>query len=254
MHEEFIKSIEMFIHKIKQCHKMWPGARRPWFRGQRVDEPLLPRLFRQHYDENELVQIFRMKSPMLYETPNINEWDKWLCLMQHAGAPTRLLDWTEGALIALYFAIYKYYKEGSDPVVWMMEPLILNQLSINQFIYPLSFSEPGIKNFHYAFDKGAEAYEKPVALYPVELHIRMSVQKSCFTIHGIDTQSIEAIFSNTHLIKDNFLIKFHINIKSCQEMLSDLRTLGISHSTLFPDLDGLGFELSQYKMIDTNLE
>jgi len=252
MKNNLIKSIEVFIEQIVECRDKWTTKGRPWFRGQRIDRPLLPRLFREHYDENELVQIFRMKAPMLYETPNKSEWDKWLCLMQHSGAPTRLLDWTEGALIALYFAIYKFNKKNSKPVVWMMDPLILNQISIGQLIYPLSFSGPGIKNFHYAFEKSLDAYEKPVALYPVEVHIRMSVQKSCFTIHGIDNRSIEEIFSNTHLLKENYLVKFNIDINSCEEMLSILKTLGISHSTLFPDIDGLGFELSQYKMIEAN--
>ena len=249
---ELIKSIEMFIRIIKESQERWSTKGRPWFRGQRVDKPLLPRLFREKYDENEIVQIFRMKSPTLYSTPNIKEWDKWLFLMQHSGAPTRLLDWTEGAFIALYFAIYKFNEKGSEPVVWMMDPLILNQLSMDQMVYPLSFSEVGIRNFHYAFDKAAACYEKPVALYPVEVHVRMRVQKSCFTIHGADERSIEEIFANSHLLKDGYLTKLPIDIESCEEMLSQMKTLGISHSTLFPDLDGLGVELSQSKLISTN--
>lgn len=248
MGNDSIKSVEMFIEQITQLQQRWKIKGRPWFRGQRVDKPLCPRLLREHYDENELVQIFRIKAPMLYETPEKGEWDKWLCLMQHSGAPTRLLDWTEGALIALYFALYKSYKQGSNPVVWMIEPLILNKISINEMVYPLSFSKQGIKNFQYAFDKGVDAYEKPVALYPVEVHVRMSVQKSCFTIHGSDERSIEDIFHGTELLDQGYLIKFSIDLNSYKKMLSTLQTLGISYSTLLPDLDGLGFELSQYKM------
>ena len=42
--------------------------------------------------------------------------------MQHSGAPTRLLDWTEGALIALYFAVRNKLDE-TDAAVWVLNPL-----------------------------------------------------------------------------------------------------------------------------------
>jgi hypothetical protein len=35
-----------------------------------------------------------------------DEWDSYF-LMQHHGVPTRLLDWSDGSLIALHFAVNK---------------------------------------------------------------------------------------------------------------------------------------------------
>ena len=58
--------------------------------------------------------------------PDVERTDQWLFLARHAGVPTRLLDWTEGALIGLHFALQENEKE---PVVWMLNPLEMNRLS-----------------------------------------------------------------------------------------------------------------------------
>jgi len=57
--------------------------------------------------------------------------------MQHSGAPTGLLDWTEAALIALYFAV-RDKKDETDAAVWVLEPWLLNGcvLAIPEVIPP----------------------------------------------------------------------------------------------------------------------
>jgi hypothetical protein len=66
----------------------------------------------------------------------------------------------------------------------------------------------------------------------------MSVQKSCFTVHGKKKQPL------CDLVGDNVLRKYVIDPSRREKMQSNLRILGISHVSVFPDLDGLAKDLA----------
>src|SRR5690606_36926394 len=55
-----------------------------------------------------------------------DDWE-WLFLMQHYGVPTRLLDWTDSPLVALFFAVYNVDRDDRDASLWVLLPAALNR-------------------------------------------------------------------------------------------------------------------------------
>ncbi|WP_018290081.1 FRG domain-containing protein [Verrucomicrobium sp. 3C] len=83
-------------------------------------------------DEDFLYQEFqRLGSKFVHATyPDADwEWDSYF-LMQAHGAPTRLLDFTDGALIALHFAVRQTVgvAEEDDGVVYVLNSYHINNL------------------------------------------------------------------------------------------------------------------------------
>jgi hypothetical protein len=259
---EFISNIEEYIDVVRAI-KIKRKIIVPWFRGEpkKCENviPLLPKLFRgskKSYSqfkalENKLLQDFRLKAYAVDKTPIRENTDEWLFLARHFGLPTRLLDWSDGALIALYFSLL----EKNDSVVWVLNPLEMNHLvdsSINGSAFfsdqfPLTWYKGkdgeinlGNINIKAAWENDPKiAVDFPVAVYPPNIHPRLFVQKSCFTIHGTRPDSIAELFPS-------LLVEININQGSKPSMLKELRMLGISNSTLFPDLDGLCKDLENY--------
>lgn len=277
----YINEITEYISSVKRDTKTWDFASdksaTPWFRGQDREDGPLPKLFRAPgYDEFNLTRMFRERAGAFGNAPETERLDKWLFLMQHYGVATRLLDWTESPLIALYFALKQHsllptnLKPLQSPTVWALNPLKLNALSkIKGF--PNTWSRydqttvvdgigkkenvnPGVEYFRLAFhtrDQWEDAIntnivDKPIAVQTTYYDLRMYSQRSCFTIHGTDEQNFEAIVESVE--PERILLKYKISYEQCEPILRDLANLGINQATIFPDMAGLADELtSRYR-------
>ncbi len=195
-----------------------------------------------------------MRAPSLSEEKPQNDWD-WYFLMQHSGAPTRLLDWTESALIALYFAVRDNRGER-DAAVWILDPWWLNRLVVSE----REVIPPGAEKGLFKADQNrykpwlpdrfspAPLNEFPVAVYPTHMARRISTQRSCFTVHGSHPQGIEMIADTTP--EKSHLAKVIIPSAVVSKVTDELAIAGIDEVTIFPDLDGLGRYLNSVMQVE----
>src|SRR5256885_15234511 len=122
--EEFLR------HVIHPPYSNWA------FRGERDERwPLYSSLSRYFQNfrvaraawaeqEARILRIFKRKAHQFLDKPPALDDDfHWLALMQHHGAPTRLIDFTWSPYVAAFFALERTLNDG---VVWAMNPTCID--------------------------------------------------------------------------------------------------------------------------------
>jgi len=247
-----IRSAIEFVSAVKNDLPKWQspiGPIRPWFRGESGTGPsLCPKIASYSKDqENYLLQSFRRKAGGIANTPPREQTDMWLFLAQHYGVPTRLLDWTEGALLGLYFAVNR---REPNPRVYMLHPHKLNEIAGGQqsdnLNFPLTWLAGGAENIAHAWEERTpiRGLDLPIAIPATYQDHRMIAQRSCFTIHGKVLKPLPEILRDRKVTLADCLIEYHIDVDANVQLMEDLAILGVTGSTLFPDLDHLGKDIS----------
>lgn len=202
------------------------------FRGQNVDEPLLPRIARLN-PKGELIKIeklmmaeFERQIPPFTKREPHDAWDL-LALAQHHGLPTRLLDWTFSALAALWFCV-------SQPPATDMEK------SSDGVVYVLKSRSTDFINFPTKEDPYKPGRTR--VFRPRIVTQRILAQSGLFTCHKRTREGKFVTLESNKAYKDR-LTKITINEKNFVQLRDQLITNGVSNLALFPDLDGLAAHL-----------
>ena len=238
-----VESWEAFLgHITRPPYSNWA------FRGERDERwPLYSSLSRylqgfgiapEAWPEQErrIIRIFKRKAHQFLEKPpDLDDDFQWLALMQHHGAPTRLIDFTWSPYVAAFFALERTQGDG---VVWAINPARVDS-SRN---FKPARTDPRIEgNFQRYYIKGDRRF-----IWMGEPHTmnqRLIAQSGTFAVPGLLDVPVEDILSDN----ENIMAKFVMTNAVREIGMRELYRMNITYATLFPGLDGLarsmGYEL-----------
>jgi hypothetical protein len=208
-----------------------------WYRGQGDSNwGLAPGLFRLSGvpSENSYLTRFKQSAAMLIDRHPKDSFD-WMFLMQHYGVPTRLLDWTESPLTALYFSVSDKLREDSNGALWSLKPAELNRIAGVNDDEILSFDDTELASYSLeTLRQNPRNKLSPLATIATRNNPRIQAQLGVFTIHHLDHRPIESFCSKGEVIK------YVIPKQNKEDIRKELKLLGISKFTLFPELSSIG--------------
>lgn len=235
--------------------------------GPSMDTSRLLLLIRLHAE-------FSRCGTQLYGHDDVEDWD-WYFLMQHHGAPTRLLDWSDGALMGVHFAVRESHEESKGAFVYLLDPYRLDdeiddlpeidrievawedyrrRQTKRDKAWPREWDEVYVPGMHSLSDRKPQSTKSgngkprkpelpnaPLVLEFPQITRRVAAQRSRFMVYGGDKNWL-----TRWAAKDSSrLWRIFIPKSRTPTIRTQLRDAGLTESVIFPDLDGLGRELNQ---------
>jgi FRG domain len=268
------KSVGAFLDAVEEIRSYWRPEDKEelWFRGEKRfrDTRLCPQLYRPGEGralkpipelldiETDLFSHFRRCGAQLCDVHPEDDYD-WYFIMQHYGAPTRILDWSDGALNGLHFALRNTeLAPKEDALVYVLQPYLLLDYIKAQPDYDIAKDKWKVvceekTSSEFYEDEWDQVYlpdeddlwrdKAPLPQVPLlwdTAHImrRFGAQRSRFMIFGSDPLWVQKAETM------DCMKKLAIDAACIPRIRRELRQAGMTESVIFPDLDGLGREVS----------
>ncbi|MFN7117713.1 MAG: FRG domain-containing protein [Saprospiraceae bacterium] len=246
-----------------------------YFRGQTNSTwSLKPTLERAviTYQEEALYDEFK-RTAHLYsqDTQRVDSKMEWLALMQHHGAPTRLLDWTRSAYVAAFFAVNELTVSTQSAAVWAINVSEIYHIVRKRFDKDKRF-KPVLTNQYFRYNTLSdedftgiflsewfedEAFKFPSVVLPImpyynnpRLMIQQGVflsQTRLFKEDGVTLLPFEDALRETlgQEFDPSWILKCVIPTEYRLDILRELNAMNINDATLFPGLDGFARYLAK---------
>ena len=187
----------------------------------------------------------------LTTTPEDGQIVDWLAMMQHHGAPTRMLDWTRSPYVALYFAIED--TSSGDAALWAIDWNWLHLcsrelLEAHHKNYPSTGTPRECAEY---IDKVllTDTTKIPIVISaePRRLNQRMMAQQGvllCRLWSEVKFEhSLMDMLINAKEAARQVLSRIRVSRKNRPIFMEELRRMNIHEASLFPGLDGFARSL-----------
>jgi hypothetical protein len=173
----------------------------------------------------------------------------WWVIMQHYGAPTRLLDWTRSPYVAAYFAVEQQPEKAG--VVFAFPPFQLNLFINSEFPNVDWISEAVLTDVNAPLMLRPHAGERMCSPRMVAQQGHFTVCTNLMAKHGelieaaMNSKVVTAALAQRGGDIDDLFTCLVIPPKLKPQFRRHLHLMNVTASTLFPGVDGLGLSIAE---------
>ena len=207
----------------------------------------------RHAETRDLLFRFQQQTHLYQDNlPSTGDWASWLALMQHHGAPTLFMDWTNSPYVAAYFAFEENAREQKKSqrkrksAIWAidLEWLEKRGLELLQSKVTLPTSDDLAVRAEWInglLAQGGTDQAVVVRVDPPKNNERMAAQQGVFLCRLFYEAPLTGTLMRMMIqqIPDRPVIrKLELNTAYRIEFLQKLKAMNIHRASLFPGLDG----------------